>query len=69
MSGAGTGAAWVVTQKVDQAAATARFRNAVVAVGNRVVYLLANPTNEFDFSDEAWHAVARRAAERATQLP
>lgn len=69
LSGTGTGAAWVVTQKVDQQESTARFRSAVLGVGNRVIYLLANPSAEFDFSDEAWHNVALRAADRTTQLP
>lgn len=65
----GTGASWVVTQRVDQSETTQRYRSAAVAVGDRVVYLLVNPTNEFDFSDDAWHGVARRAVARTTQLP
>lgn len=69
LTGAGTGTAWVVTRKVDQSEGTARFRVAVLAAGKHVVYLMANPTAEFDFSDQAWHGVALRAAERLTQLP
>lgn len=69
LTGPGSGAAWVVTRKVNQSESTARFRVAVLASGTHVVYLMATPTPEFDFSDEAWHAVALRAAERLTQLP
>lgn len=69
LAGPGTGPAWVVTRKVDEGDGTARFRVAALAVGNHAVYLMANPSPEFDFSDEAWHGVALRAAERLTQLP
>lgn len=69
ITGAGTGATWVVTRKLNQASATQRFRLAAMTVGNRVVYLASNPTAEFDFSDDAWNGVALRAAERLTQLP
>jgi len=68
LAGAGTGTAWVVTQRVDQSAATARFRSAILVVGNRVVYLMANPGASFDFSDATWHDVATRAGDRVTQL-
>lgn len=67
LTGAGTGSAWVVTQRVDQGSNTARFRSALVVVGDRVVYLMANPSAGFDFSDDAWRTVAHRAAERVTQ--
>ena len=69
LSGAGTGLAWVVTRKVDGSDGTVRFRVAALAAGNHVIYLMANPTPEYDFADEAWHGVALRAAERLTQLP
>ncbi|MDO5533171.1 MAG: hypothetical protein Q4F65_00775 [Propionibacteriaceae bacterium] len=69
LTGPGTGAAWVVTQRTDEAEGTFRYRVAALAAGNRVVYLLVTSPNEFDFSDEAFHAVALRAAERLTQMP
>ena len=69
LAGPGTGPAWVVTRKTDEADSTARYRVAVIAAGNHVIYLMANPTPEFDFADDAWHGVALRAAERLTQLP
>ena len=47
----------------------ARFRVSVVRVDSKVVYLMANPAGTADFTDEAWSAVSRRAALRATQLP
>lgn len=68
-SGAGTAAAWTVVQKVDQASATAMFRSGALVSGNHVVYLVANPSGTFDFSNESWHAVVNRAGERVTQLP
>lgn len=69
LGGNAPGAAWVVTRKVSSAAATARFRVAVQVAGNRVVYLMGNPSATFDFSDDAWTAVAVRAGERLTQFP
>lgn len=69
LTGAGTGTAFVVTRQVDQAETRARFRVAVLAAGNHAIYLMANPTPEFDFADEPFHTVALRGAERLTQLP
>lgn len=69
LTGPGAGAAWAVSRQVDQAATRARYRVAALAAGNHAVYLMANPTAEFDFSDEAFHHVALRSAERLTQLP
>lgn len=69
VSGVGTGAMWVVTQKLNAGDASARFRTSAVAVGNKVLYLMANPGEKFDFSDEAWANVTRRAAERLSQKP
>ncbi|MDN5564887.1 MAG: hypothetical protein L0G49_14200 [Luteococcus sp.] len=46
---------------------TARFRTAVVSVGNKVVYLVSNPSASYDLGNERFVAVAVRAAERATQ--
>lgn len=68
LTGAGTGAAWTVTQQTDETA-TATFRVSVQAVGDRVVYLMANPTDGVDFSDAGWGQVSVRAAQRVTQLP
>ncbi len=69
LTGAGTGTAFVVTRQVDQAETRARFRVAVLAAGNHAIYLMANPTPEFDFADEPWHTVAPARRERLTQLP
>ena len=64
----GNGPSWYITQKVngDQ---TARFRVSVVAVGSRVVYAFANPSESVDFTDNDWQAVVARAAVRVSQLP
>ena len=64
----GVGTAWAVTQRTDESTATAKFRVSVVRVGSTVIYLMANPTAEADFSDEGWTAVSQRAAQRAAQL-
>ena len=47
---------------------TVSFRVAIAAVGTRLVYLLANPSKSFDFTQESWDAVAGRAAQRASQF-
>lgn len=46
---------------------TVRYRVAVLATGNQVVYLLANPGPKFDFSDASWRQLAVRAGQRVTQ--
>ena len=61
-----TGSSFEVTQKVD-ANRSLRFRVAVITVGNRVGYLLANPSSDFDFTDNAWTALALRAGQRTSQ--
>ncbi len=43
------------------------FQVSVTTVGNQVVYLLANVTPTYKFSDGAWTQLALRAAQRATQ--
>jgi len=70
-SGAGdlkfAGSTYHVIQKTGQS--TPVYRVGVATVGKRLVYVLANPTKDFDFTDEAWKDVVQRAAERVTQLP
>lgn len=67
-SGNGTSAAWTVVQKVDQASTTAKFRSAAAVAGNRVIYLVANPSDSFDFSNDTWHGVVGRAQQRLSQI-
>lgn len=43
------------------------FRLGVAVVGTRVVYLLANPSGTFDYSDADWNTIVARAGQRATQ--
>lgn len=57
-----------MTQKVDQSSATASFRSAVVVSGNRLVYLLANPNQTFDFTNETWAGVVSRAGQRLAEF-
>lgn len=60
-----TGDTYEITQ--DAGAKTLIYRVAVLTVGDKVVYLLANPTADFDFSDSQWKAIAVRAGQRVTQ--
>ncbi len=66
--GAGASSAWIVTQKVDQSAATASFRSAVAVSGTRMVYLLANPNQTFDFTNDTWGGVVSRAGQRLAEF-
>ncbi|HSK33585.1 MAG TPA: hypothetical protein VK903_08885 [Propionicimonas sp.] len=71
VKGTGSGAAkisgstYLVTQKTGTN--TVVFRVAVLSVDTRLVYLLANPSTSFDFSDSDWTKVAVRAGQRASQ--
>lgn len=44
-----------------------KYRVAIVTVGSRVIYLFANSSDSFDFTNAAWTQIAVRAGERATQ--
>jgi hypothetical protein len=46
---------------------TYNFRLGVAVVGTRVVYLLANPSTTYDYTDADWSAITARAGQRATQ--
>ncbi|MGV8907559.1 MAG: hypothetical protein ACOH1Y_01110 [Propionicimonas sp.] len=59
------GTTYLVTQKTETN--TVVFRVAVVTVDTRVVYLLANPSTSFDFSDADWGRLAVRAGQRSSQ--
>lgn len=59
------GTTYLVTQKTETN--TVVFRVAVVTVDNRAVYLLANPSTSFDFSDSDWGRLAVRAGQRTSQ--
>ncbi|OYO23988.1 hypothetical protein CGZ93_05655 [Enemella dayhoffiae] len=61
------GAWYVVTQKLDQTR-TQKYRVGIFSAGQKVIYLRANPSDTFDFSDEAWIGVNLRAGERSTQI-
>ena len=62
-----TGSTYHVTQKTGQS--TPVYRVGFATIGERLVYVLANPTKDFDFTDDAWKHVVQRAAERVSQLP
>ena len=61
-----TGSAYSVSQRISATKSVA-FRVAVGVSGKRLVYLLANPSTSFDFTDAEWGALAARALERASQ--
>jgi hypothetical protein len=64
-SAAISGTTYLVTQKTETN--TVLFRVAVLTVGNRLVYLLANPSTSFDFSDGDWAKLAVRSGQRVSQ--
>ncbi len=43
------------------------FRVASVVSGTRVIYLISNPNEKFDFTQASWTALAKRAGVRASQ--
>jgi hypothetical protein len=61
-----SGTTFLVTHKVS-ATQTTSFRVAVLVSSDRVSYLLANPSEDFDFTEKQWEALAARAGERVTQ--
>lgn len=63
-----TGRSFLITQKTAEKDAVP-FRVAVLRVGERIAYLLANPSVDFDFSANQWKAIMTRTAQRVSQLP
>lgn len=61
-----TGVSYEITQKTN-ATDSVPFRVAVLRVDTKVVYLVANPSADFDFATAQWRAVMARAGLRATQ--
>ncbi|MEA5117266.1 MAG: hypothetical protein VB036_06565, partial [Propionicimonas sp.] len=62
-----SGKSYNVVQKT--ASAAFPYRVAVLRADNRVTYLMANPTEKFNFTDAQWKAIMTRAGQRVTQLP
>lgn len=60
------GAAFTAVEK-QNASTESRFRLGVLSVGKQVIFVQANTTAKFDFTDNQWRAVVARAAERAVQ--
>lgn len=63
-----SGKSYLVTQKT-ASNQSVPFRVAVIRVGPRVAYLLANPSSEFDFTDAQWKAIMTRTGQRVSQMP
>ncbi len=59
---------YLVTQRISDSK-TMTFRVGIAGVDNRLIYVLATPSDTFDFSDEAWKGIVGRATQRATQFP
>lgn len=62
-----TATSYLVVQRVSESK-TATFRVGVAAVGNRLVYLLANSSDKADFGNARWNDIVGRATQRATQF-
>ena len=58
---------YLVTQRISDTK-TVSFRVGIAAVGTRLVYLLANPSAGFDFTQKSWDSLAGRASQRTTQF-
>ena len=63
-----SGKSFLVTQQTG-GAKSATYRVGVVRIAERVAYLLANPSEEFDFTDAQWKAILARTGERVSQMP
>jgi hypothetical protein len=58
---------WRALSQSTNPTTTYNFRLGVAVVGTRVVYLLANPSATYDYTDADWSAITARAGQRATQ--
>ena len=63
-----TAISYLVTQRISDSKTTT-YRVGIAAVESRLIYVLATPSNNFDFSDDAWKGIVGRATQRATQFP
>ena len=61
-----TASSFEVTQKTD-ADGTFPYRVAIITVGAKVGYLVANPSSTFDFTDGQWRDIVLRAGQRISQ--
>lgn len=63
-----SGKSFLVTQQTG-GTKSATYRVGVVRIAERVAYLLANPSEDFDFTDAQWKAILARTGERVSQMP
>lgn len=61
-----TGSTYLITQSTNSSKVL--YRVALITVGKQVVYLLANPSATFDFTDADWKSITQRAGQRVSQL-
>ena len=63
-----SGKSFLVTQQTGTSNSVT-YRVGVVRIAERVAYLLANPSADFDFTDAQWKAILQRTGERVSQMP
>ena len=61
-----TGYTTVVQQKAGNR--VTKFRVGVVWTGKKLIYTFANPTEDYNFTNDQWDTIAVRAGERVTQV-
>ncbi|HEY7043395.1 MAG TPA: hypothetical protein VH419_06990, partial [Nocardioidaceae bacterium] len=59
---------WSADVSHKTASSTVKYRVGIVSVGPKVVWTLANPTDNLDFSEDQWKTIALRAGQRASQV-
>jgi hypothetical protein len=59
---------WAANVSHKTASSTVKFRVGIVAVGSKVVWTLANPTDKLDFTDDQWQTIVLRSGQRASQV-
>lgn len=62
-----TATSYLVVQRISESKTTT-YRVGVAAVGNRLVYLLANSSDKANFGNAQWNDIVGRATQRATQF-
>ena len=59
---------WAANVSHKTANSTVKFRVGIVAVGPKVVWTLANPTDNLDFTEDQWQTIVLRSGQRASQV-
>jgi hypothetical protein len=59
---------WAANVSHKTASSTVKFRVGIVSVGSKVIWTLANPTDNVDFTDDQWQTIVLRSGQRASQV-